>query len=66
MRRQVLCVSCRCAGWAAGEFASRSEHYGYNSTADLIEADTVKFEAQRHGEDFTESSFKVSVERKLF
>lgn len=52
--------------WAAGEFVSRSERYGYNSITNLIEAGTVEFEAQRHGEGFTESSFKVYVERTLF
>lgn len=66
MRRQVLCVSCGCTGRAAEESVSRSEHHGYNSTAELIEAGTVELEAQRYGEGFIESSFKVSVERTLF
>lgn len=61
LREQALCVSCGCTGWAAGEFVTRNEHHGYNSTVDLIEAGTVEFEAQRHGEGFIEGSFKVSV-----
>lgn len=61
MRRRVLCVSWGCTGWAAGEFVSRSEHRGYNSTVNLREADAVEFESQRHGEHFIEGSFEVSV-----
>lgn len=65
MGRQVLCVSCGCTGWAARELV-RSELHGNSSTVNLIEAGTVEFEAQRHGEGFIESSFKVSVQRTLF
>lgn len=58
-------TSIVCEQWihrlAAGEFVSRSEHHGHNNTVDLIEAGTVGFEVQRHGEGFIEGSFKVSV-----
>lgn len=54
-------MSCACTGWAAGELVSRSEHHGYNSSVYVLEAGTVECEAQRHGEGFIESSFKVSV-----
>lgn len=59
MRRQVLCVSCGCSGWAAGEFAGRSEWHGYNSAVSLTEAGTAGFEPQRHVEGFLEGSVKV-------
>lgn len=54
-------MSWGCTGWAAGEFVSRSEHRGYNSTVNLREADAVEFESQRHGEHFIEGSFEISV-----
>lgn len=49
------------ADWVAGQFPGRSEWHRYNRTVDLIEADTVEFEQQRHIEGFIEGSIKLCV-----